>query len=130
MRKYRVMMVGADGMLRRVSPVVQTVFDNAYDAETLAYELSKATGNNYTVSPLWEGQERENDKKAPPDKPAREGQDQGEFAVEEIKEQLVGALYRITAQLLKEEPVPANLDKIEQIRRNTDTIIRLMDYMT
>ncbi len=75
---------------------------------------------------------QENDKKVPPDKPAHEGQDQGEFAVEEIKEQLIGALalYRITVQLLKEEPVPANLDKIEQIRRNTDTIVRLMDYLT
>ncbi len=72
---------------------------------------------------------QENNKKAPPDKPAQEGQNQRELTVEEIKEQLVGALYEITVQLLKEEPVPADLDKIEQIRRNTDTIIRLMDYL-
>lgn len=40
------------------------------------------------------------------------------------------APYAVYVQLLKEEPVPANLDKIEQIRRNTDTIVRLMDYLT
>lgn len=55
---------------------------------------------------------------------------QEELTTDEIRDQLIGGLYRITVQLLKEEPVPANLDKIEQIRRNIDTIVRLMDYLT
>lgn len=71
----------------------------------------------------------ESDKKALPDKPAQKGQNQRELTVEEIKEQLVGALYEITVQLIEEGPTPADLDKIEQIRRNTDTIIRLTDYL-
>ncbi len=58
MRKFQVMMVGTDGTLCALVPVAQTIFDNVYDAEALAYELSKATGDNYTVSQFRKGKER------------------------------------------------------------------------
>lgn len=50
---FRVMRIREDGTLSPVIPTSATTFDNPYDAENLAYELSKATKENYTVSQIF-----------------------------------------------------------------------------
>lgn len=47
--KFQVMKVNDDGSLNTVVPVKCTIFENEHDAESLAYELSKATKEVYIV---------------------------------------------------------------------------------
>lgn len=51
--KFQVMRVVENGFLESVVPVRSTTFDNFYDANSLAYELSKVTKDSYTVRQIF-----------------------------------------------------------------------------